>query len=217
MCLSTVNKAELAWEAGTGDCKDKSLEQFKQDKDQMDKIEKQMGEIVQEDAFLKDLDLTWLCVARIAQMRQRTELLGSVEAVEQQFQQVAEGVQALSKLAAATTTCCRQYTATAVALKKARKAEKAAQEREDKKKKTIEDRKLRAAEAAAKKKENETGGDTSEPEPQKGGKKRRAPANAGFTESDPLVLKSAWPSGSDYTCTVMESYVSWIQIGGLTS
>ena len=67
-----VNKAELAWEAGPGDCgntpqsKGKSLEQFKQDKDQMDQIEKQMAHIVREDAFLKDLDLTWLCVARIA-------------------------------------------------------------------------------------------------------------------------------------------------------
>ena len=180
----------------------------------MDSIEKKMQDIVDEDAFLKGEEgMQWLCVPRISVLRQRTELLGSVEAVEGQFAQAGQGVAALQKIAASVTASARQYTATALALQKARKAEKAAQEREEKKRDAQKARKEKAQQAQqqaqTRRGKNEEGSSQAGQDGEPGEtteKKRRAPANAGFAETDPAVLTSLWPSGNQVV--VKESFAS---------
>ena len=101
----------------------------------MSKTEGKIEEYVREDAFLtENLAETelprYLCLARIQSLRLRTDLLGSVEAVEEHFDQSRAGIRGLSDIASALSAAQKNFVSTTIALKKAIRAEKDMQRKE---------------------------------------------------------------------------------------
>ena len=185
----------------------------------MDQLEKEVADMCGKDPYLEEKmaadegKAEIRCMQRITALRSRTDLLGSVQAVEERFDQAHNGIQFLNILSAALTQSTRQFTATTAALVKAKKqefatqareaakAKKAAQRAEDKRVKLQQ--KLQQAEAEAK--DDKDDGGLAGPVEKK---RRRAPANAQFTENDPLVLSAAWPP--EARVDVVETFAAWL-------
>ena len=101
----------------------------------MVKCEREMTEAVKADEFLQEKSLNWSwdhpsCQPRVALLRQKTELLGSVDAVAARQEQVAAALKALDELAQALSTATKQWKSASAALTKMQKMEQLMMEKE---------------------------------------------------------------------------------------
>ena len=191
----------------------------------MDAVEKELADLCAKDTYLEEQMGTAglegpLCFARVTALRSKTDLLGSVDAVEAHFSQAVQGMVMLGAVAGALSTASRTYVSTAAALKAAKKKERQALEKErlrlerDQEKDAEKLRKLQEKLDTNADAENGSDGDpkrlsvgSSSAPPS--GKKRRAPAHAAFANTDPSVLSSSW--GPDAPVSVVDTIVPWLQ------
>ena len=87
------------------------------------KYESNLAELMLSDYFLKEKSADWpqspVVLPRIAGWRVGTELLGSVQAVEDRFDKITEGLQALSEIASSLAGSIKQCKCATAALAKA--------------------------------------------------------------------------------------------------
>ena len=151
-------------------------------------LEERMMALIKRDTYMNEQSEQWtecpLCFARVRALREKTELLGSVEQVEDRFQKAANAMTVLIEIAGAATMAVKQWKVAAVALKKARKQEDEMKERESKRLEKEAEKLRKKQDRLDKLKGDERGEDP---------KKRRAPAHFVPSETDPMVLQqTSW-------------------------
>ena len=190
--------------------------------DEMTADESKMQEFVDADGYLKECLLeaphtSLMSLDRVRALRSRTELLGSVEAVEESFASATNGMHFLQQIAGALKTIVNQHVSAAQALKKARLQEAETQKKEhqrqvkEKEKEQQKEAKLQKRLANAKNEASPTG-----PAGAGGGAdtKRRRLFPSAFTDNDPVVLTA--PGWSERQVTVVENYAPRLQVTSAT-
>lgn len=188
--------------------------------DEMTANERKMHDLVAADGYLKECLLemsntSLMSLDRVRALRTRTELLGSVEAVEESFTSATNGMNFLQQIAGSLKTIVNQHVSAAQALKKARQQE-AETHRKELERQAKE--KKRELEKEAKLQKKLTDG-KNEPSPAGGGgagsdTKRRRLFPSAFTEHDPVVLTAqGW---SERQVTVVENYAPRLQVTSAT-
>ncbi|CAE7210565.1 unnamed protein product [Symbiodinium sp. CCMP2592] len=174
--------------------------------------EAKMQEYVEADGYLKEClqetpNTSLMSLDRVRALRTRTELLGSVEAVEESFASATNGMHFLQQIGGALKTIVNQHVSAAQALKKARQQEaethRKEQQRQVKEKEREDQKKAKLQKQLANAAKNE--GSPSGPAAGGDAKRRRLCPSA-FSESDPAVLTAqGW---SERQVTVVENYAS---------
>ncbi|CAE7843410.1 unnamed protein product [Symbiodinium necroappetens] len=152
---------------------------------------------------------------RVRALRTRTELLGSVEAVEESFTSATNGMNFLQQIAGSLKTIVNQHVSAAQALKKARQQESETHRKEldrqakEKKRELEKEAKLQKKLADGKNEPSPAGGCGAGSDA-----KRRRLFPSAFTEHDPVVLTAqGW---SERQVTVVENYAPRLQAAAVS-
>ena len=175
----------------------------------MVELEATMMNLIDQDVFLKEKSASeWTlatpaCLPRVVAWRTGTELLGSIDAVEDRQEKIGQALTCLEQMGAALGASARQWKGAHAALEKARKAERAMEEKEADRARKLE----KARQAKAAKLQKELAADKTD-QPENGPKRRRQPGGYITTEDDPPVLAVGWRQLS-----VVETFAPLVSTG----